>query len=62
MPPSTFEIDYFEVTTHYTYFDTTGRHAVAFFKKNVVYNHEQPILVKKKKKKKEVYSRLFIDI
>ncbi|KAI8645820.1 Ribophorin I-domain-containing protein [Parasitella parasitica] len=45
IPPSTFEMDSIEHKIHYTYFDSTGRPAIVFSKKNVVSQHEQPILI-----------------
>ncbi|ORY93294.1 Ribophorin I, partial [Syncephalastrum racemosum] len=40
-----FELDSIEHKTHFTNFDSTGRHMVVLRKYNVVREHEQPILV-----------------
>jgi hypothetical protein len=44
-PPTQFEMDSIEHSVHYTYFDSTGRPAVTFYKKNVVTAHQQPLFV-----------------
>ncbi|KAI9258646.1 Ribophorin I [Helicostylum pulchrum] len=43
--PDTFGVDSIKETTHYTYFDSTGRPTIILHKKNVVSKHEQPILI-----------------
>ncbi|KAL9559332.1 hypothetical protein PS6_000799 [Mucor atramentarius] len=45
IPPSEFDMDEVEQAKYYTYFDSTGRPAVIFRKKNVISEHERPIFV-----------------
>lgn len=43
--PKLVEMDSIEKCTHYTFFDSTGRLAITFTRRNVVMDHELPIFV-----------------